>query len=506
MSDDDVARLLRSDASLVVIEAPAGCGKTYQGAGYAKDSATAEQRGRLLILAHTHAACGVFRERTQGSGSKVEIKTVASFAVEVAAAYHIPLELPQQVEVWARMGGEGSFDAVAQKCASFLTRHPMIARALARRYPVVICDEHQDCTADQHAILMALHAGGVKLRVFADPLQRIYTGKTSKDANADAARWEALKAQGAHAVLGFPHRWKTGSLELGKWVLEARTALLNGQPVVIPTPRPAGLNVIVANNQAKARAQLQLDNRKPVDHVMMDGDQMLVLTASNEMADAIIAFTNRRVGVWEGHTRDALTALVDVLQSHNGNAEAVAAAFVAFVGGVGVGFSMSTHGTRLMQEIKDGCRKATKGKPACIQDMAKAILAEPNHVGTSKALKLLKDFIEQKQKGFDTVKIDYRAEFGDAVRLGSFPTPKDGLGEMMRRRAHFRRALPDRVVSTIHKAKGLECRNAMLIPCDSAFSNTYYSRCRLYVALSRASDTLTLVVPSSGGSPLLKIE
>lgn len=173
MSDDDVARLLRSDAPLVVIEAPAGCGKTYQGAGYAKDCTTAEQRGRILILAHTHAACGVFRERTQGTGSKVEIKTVASFAVEIASAYHIPLELPQQVEVWARMGGEGSFDAVAQKCASFLTRHPMIARALARRYPVVICDEHQDCTDDQHAVLMALHAGGVKLRVFADPLQRI---------------------------------------------------------------------------------------------------------------------------------------------------------------------------------------------------------------------------------------------------------------------------------------------------------------------------------------------
>jgi len=224
------------------------------------------------------------------------------------------------------------------------------------------------------------------------------------------------------------------------------------------------------------------------------------------MADAITAFTNRRVGVWEGHTRDALTALVDVLQSKNGDAEAVAGALVAFVGGVGVGFSMSTHGTRLMEEIKDGCCKPTKGKPACIQDMAKAILAEPNHVGASKALKLLKDFIEQKQNGFDTVKIDYRAEFGEAVRLGAFPTPEDGLGEMMRRRAHFRRALPDRVVSTIHKAKGLECRNAMLIPCDSGFGNTYYSRCRLYVALSRASDTLTLVVPSSGGSPLLKIE
>jgi DNA helicase-2/ATP-dependent DNA helicase PcrA len=506
MSDSDVARLLRSDAPLVVTEAPAGCGKTYQGAEYAKDCAAADLCGRVLILAHTHAACGVFRDRTQGAGNKVEVKTMASLAVEIASAYHIPLELPHQVETWARMGGEGSFEEVAKKCASYLIRHPMIARALARRYPIVICDEHQDCTADQHVILMGLHGGGAKLRVFADPLQRIYTGKTLKDSKADAVRWEALRAQGVHAVLDYPHRWKSGSIELGKWVLSARTALMKGHPIIVPAKRPSGLNIIVADNQAKTRGQLHFDNRRTIDDIMMSGDQMLILTSSNKMADAITAFTNRRVGIWEGHTRDALTAFVGVLQSKNGDAEAIVSALVDFVAGVGVGFSMSTHGTRLMQEVKEGCCKRTKGKPSYIQDMAKAILTEPNHIGASKALGLLKGFIEQKQNGFDTVKIDYRAEFGEAIRLGSFPTPEEGLGEMMRRRAHFRHGLPDRIVSTIHKAKGLECRNAMLIPCDSVFSSTYYSRCRLYVALSRASNGLTLVVPSSGGSPLIKFE
>ena len=32
----------------------------------------------------------------------------------------------------------------------------MIATAAARRYPVVLCDEHQDSSGDQHAIVMAL--------------------------------------------------------------------------------------------------------------------------------------------------------------------------------------------------------------------------------------------------------------------------------------------------------------------------------------------------------------
>ena len=56
MSDESVHAALRSDAPLVLVEAPAGCGKTHQGADYARDVA-AGQTDRLLILTHTHAAC-----------------------------------------------------------------------------------------------------------------------------------------------------------------------------------------------------------------------------------------------------------------------------------------------------------------------------------------------------------------------------------------------------------------------------------------------------------------
>ena len=50
----------------------------------------------------------------------------------------------------------------------------MIAAALTRRYPIMICDEHQDCTGDQHALGMAMLDQGARLRVFADPVQRIF--------------------------------------------------------------------------------------------------------------------------------------------------------------------------------------------------------------------------------------------------------------------------------------------------------------------------------------------
>jgi DNA helicase-2/ATP-dependent DNA helicase PcrA len=238
MSDADVAALLRSDEPLVVIEARGGCGKTHQGADYAKDVAAKLTQGRLLVLAHTHAACGEFRKRTRAHLSRVEVKTLASLVTEVVSVYYLALGVPPNAEKWAWKNNGKGFDEVAQKCAELVSRHPMVGRALARRYPVVICDEHQDCTPDQNTILLALLRGGSKLRIFADPMQRLFSGKTAKDAKADAKRWEELKVQGKFAELDFPHRWSKGSRELGAWVLEARGALRAGKQVVVPAKRP----------------------------------------------------------------------------------------------------------------------------------------------------------------------------------------------------------------------------------------------------------------------------
>ncbi|HUB48658.1 MAG TPA: AAA family ATPase [Acetobacteraceae bacterium] len=168
MSDESVHTALRSDAPLVLVEAPAGCGKTHQGADYARDVAV-DRSNRLLILTHTHAACSVFAERTRGSGSRVEIRTIDSLIAHIATAYHLGLGLPADVPTWARRTRDG-YRHVALRVAALLKRHPMIAAALAKRYPVVICDEHQDCSGDQHALGMAMLDQGARLRVFADAI------------------------------------------------------------------------------------------------------------------------------------------------------------------------------------------------------------------------------------------------------------------------------------------------------------------------------------------------
>ena len=507
MNDDDVAALLDSSAPLVSIEAPAGTGKTFQGAGYARRVASTLERGQVLILTHTHAACGVFASETRESARRVEIKTIDSLIVQIAAAYHKSLGLPADPAVWARQNPPDGFAVIASRVSGLLASNPMISEALVDRYPVLIGDEHQDSSADQHDIMMAFLHSGARLRVFGDPMQRIYGSRTQAAIDADRSRWDALKQAGAFAELENPHRWEDGSPELGRWILEARHALKARSSVDLSGRRPEGLTVLFADNIAQAASGYSLSpqDRAPVDECVRGTDQILVLTGQNDTARALRAFWNRALPIWEGHTRDALGDLITAVSSA-GEPVGVSHAVVQFVGAVGKGFSPSSHGNRLIQEVEQGCTKKTTGKPAHIQALGQHILDNPGHIGAARCLEHLVQLSKDKVPGFEGVEIDHRSEYNDAVRLAGFADPDEGLAEISRRRSFARPMPPPRAISTIHKAKGLECDNALLLPCDrQRFAATDYSRCRLYVALSRAKRSLTLVLSRQKPSPLFRL-
>jgi hypothetical protein len=354
MTDEAVEDLLNSGEPLAVIEAPAGCGKTFQGARYAQRALTSISAGRLLILTHTHAACSVFAERTRGAGPRVEIRTIDALVSQVATAYHKALDLPPDPSCFAWKDEGKGFEIIAARVATLLRCKPMIADALARRYPIVICDEHQDSSTDQHTIVMSLHGGGAKLRIFGDPCQRLFGGRSDKAIAADRARWEALKKQGKFAELPNPHRWKLTAPKLGEWILKARDDLRNGRPIDLTSGLPAGLNVIYADNISPAPGAIQIakEQRKPVDDLIAAADQIMILGGTNNTVDALRSFWSRRIPIWEGHTREKLAALVDVLGVQAGNPEPVAQAFLSFIAGVARGFTPSSHGDRLVEEVR----------------------------------------------------------------------------------------------------------------------------------------------------------
>lgn len=507
MSDASVAKLLRSGEPLVVIEAAAGCGKTFQGAAYARDIVDSLGAGRLLILTHTHAACAVFAQRTRGVASSVEIRTIDALITQIATAYHKPLGLPRDLTSWAWQDNGKGFEIMASKVATFLRVRRAVARALAHRYPIIICDEHQDSTVDQHRIVMALRDAGAMLRIFGDPLQRIYGEKTEKAARVDRERWEALKRSGASDRLTTPHRWEQGCPALGQWILSARTSLENSQPIDLAA-RPPSLRLLVGNNTAQIRTgyQLSKEHRAPVDRIVRNADQLMILASQKDLVASLCAFWNRSIPIWEGHTRDALATLVGVLREKEGDALALAEGVASFVSAVAVGFGKA-QSDRLLDEVRKGAARPTSGGPANIQALARQLLGDPSHRGVATALGLTKQFVEQKAAGFDKMKIDLRSEFHDAIRLGQFASADAGFSEIARKRSFAHPLPPSRVLSTIHKAKGLECDNVLVMACDKLqFTATSYAKCKLYVALSRAKTSLTLVMPDTNPSPLFKID
>jgi hypothetical protein len=506
MSDASVTAALQSPSRLVVVEAPAGCGKTFQGAQYAGGIAGKIGLGRVLILAHTHAACDVFASRTRGTLGRVDIRTIDSLISQIATAYHLALGLPANTSAWARSRKNG-YDELASKVAALLRTSPMIARSLAQRYPIVVCDEHQDASADQHAIALTCHEGGASVRVFGDPMQRIFGSKKEAEIETDNQRWESLKQKAdSFDELNEPHRWFDGSDPLGRWILEARTTLRSGGHIDLRGSLPQGIRVLFAENQSPKQHggyRLARDEAAPIYDLVKATKSLLVLSAHNATVVALRAFFGRRLPIWEGHVRNGLSMLVASEQKHKGDANSIAQAVVRFLNHVATGFSPSAYGKVLLDEVSDECVAKRKGKPAILQTLARIILDHPDHTGVSKVLLQLHELVAS-NPAFKGVKVNYYSEFWDAVQIGQFDSPDEGFAEISRRRSYARPFPPAKAISTIHKAKGLERSDVLIMPCDAQhFSDTPSDRGLFYVAMSRASRSLTFVVSRENPSPLV---
>ena len=506
MSDAAVATALRSDGRLVVIEAPAGCGKTHQAAEYASDVAVTHPSDRLLILTHTHAACTVFSERTKSLGSRVEIRTLDSVIAQVAGAYHRGLGLPSDISSWVRQTKDGHA-AVALKVINLLHHHPMIAQAIAHRYHMIICDEHQDSSGDQHAFIMALLNNGAKVRILADPMQKIFKEKPLTGSHPPLDWQTLIEQSNDFQQLDTPHRWSSGCPQLGRWTLSAREILRTGGSIDLRNGLPTSLTVVQAENQSQRNLEYQLSSgdRKPIDKFEKAQDSLLILTHHNAATRSLRSAFNRRILLWEGHTRAGLEKLVSSIDKSRGNSAALAKSVIEFMDDVGKGFSPSAFGNDLIKEALQGCTSKRKGKPATIQELARLIVEEPDHKGVAKMLRRL-SALKDEDPAFSDIKLDCHREFWDAISLGEFESLGEAMAEITSRRTHSRPKPPEKAISTIHKAKGLECESVILLPCDAlTFPDTPDSRCLLYVALSRAKRNLMIVVSKENPSPLFRI-
>ncbi len=476
---------LHSGAPVVVIEAPGGCGKTTKAAKFALEAAGRLKSGKVLLLSHTHAACGEFQRKCAGHRGRVDVETCDSFCLKAIATYTRPLNLPAPVEAHLdRPSGGIRFADLSKKACELFKRAPTVARAVAAYYPLIVLDEHQDARISQHeAVFLLREIGGSRLRIFGDPMQAIHETSTEPCVNWDRL-WAAADDK---ACLEEPYRW-SDARELGEWIMACRSALKAGNPISL---KGAPRMVSVSSHAGLAGPKRLRDVRaaSSVVHRFLDDapNSAAILAYRNEMVKTVAQVGSWRAPINEGARLDELDTLIQAMEAHAGNAERLARAFLDFLSVIGAGLTQSLCSGlrgRLGATIN---RQRAGSKQNAWLNCLQAIYACPDHRGVATAMRAIRDMPPP----------GYTIRLHDHVwALCSFSRTDDPRGfRSMLGRIRRQRKCPPQMVSTIHKAKGLDFDHVLLCPVDRhQYPDGDLGARLLYVGLSRARLSIRLAV------------
>lgn len=212
------------DGLPVSVQLPAGTGKTHLlvdvVAEIAARRATHGHARKVLVLTHTNAGVQVIRRRLGADlGPLTHVATITSFAFEFARAYPQlgGVTIPEHPD-WAQ--SPLYLDAGTQVCRN---RH--VQQVLTASYSHLFVDEYQDCTQIQHELVHELHRALPHTAVFGDPLQAIF----GFDPNAPLVSWDQVQRDFPdHPVGCVPWRWQDHNPELGAWLLDLRPDIRPG--------------------------------------------------------------------------------------------------------------------------------------------------------------------------------------------------------------------------------------------------------------------------------------
>lgn len=483
---------IAGDEPMLLIEAPAGHGKTEEAVVAAQRAAeVVGPRREILFLTHTNGARDTFNRRLGRSAAVM--RTIHSLAAEIVDLYAAPLGLPRPLQPY---DAAPTFDDMVRHAADLLVRRPELARGLAVRHPLILVDEYQDCTEDQHVLVrLVASAGPVRLRLFGDHLQGIF------DFAGTQVDWKALSALHPTVSLETPWRWKDNA-EMANFLLDARAALLAGEPIDLRS-RPSCVSVHRWDGPVPGPGQ---EGHAPACLDVLRGccgEGTVVLTHHNIHALGLRRKLPGRGSYHEGSDHDPARRMLEAVLAASGNAPALASLLVGAMHEWGSG--MTKPYREQVREIcqPDGVVTGKKVKVLGLARLCERLYESPT---PSEWLRCLRKVLDG-EHGVDS----WSLLRGDPIYLLARLHPGEGDDPMALLHAEARardaaRKAPKRGFMTIHKAKGLEF-DAVAIPycAGSLFADDMPSRCRMYVAISRAQSHLHLLVPANDPTPLLLI-
>lgn len=444
------------------VSLPAGCGKTELIAAVV--AATAADRGTALVLTHTHAGVDALRRRMakfEVPRDQVVVRTIDSWAFDLISHF------PQLAELDVPPAPDWDRSAEYHRGAATAAQSRAVHKMLRLSYDIVLVDEYQDCLVDQHALVVAL-AGAVPTAVLGDPLQGLFN--FGQNVPVD---WEGdVLPQFPGVDVDYrPRRWDPDHGDLGAWLVAVRENLVGGRPIDFSTAPVTW----VRRDDPRTYVRVCFRSLKLTGSVAVLGQYR---------PDCVSAASNLQglYTVMEAIDEKIPARLSDVIDTKSG-AE-VAKAVVEFA--VKASSGLATHIPATKRTRLGGGQSFTTTKDdlqaayAAITD----VRSDPTPANVHTAL--------TEVANLSGVSIHCREAWYEVLRSVAIATSDEcTVAEaLLRTRNHTRvagRRPTDRVVSRPLLVKGLEYDHVLILDPNR------YSAQELYVALSRGSQSVTVI-------------
>lgn len=464
MAMDEATTLASSKRSAMV--AAAGCGKTEVIA-----AAVAQCVGpRELILTHTHAGVEAIRRRLRkfdAPAKSYEVDTIAGWALGLARAF------PQTSGLSNDQPRSNTEYSDVYAAAARLLSLPPIHEVMRASYSGVFVDEYQDCTLQQHELVVALR-DVLPCRILGDPLQGIFNFGDNV-----SIRWDE------HVVPSFddlagptkPWRWANSNLALGVWLQDVRTRLEQGQEIDLHNAPVEWVDG--SDPQTKLKKQISACYRA-ANH---SGESVIVVRQWPNQCHEIASRLGGRFSCVEAIDTKDLYEYATRFDESTGCDRAVAV--IDFAG------KCMTKALTELKTIRSGLEQNRFPKVQKHADCLDALRA----VSESRSLAPIDAALYRISKISGTViyrweLIREMARSINAVKFGEADTLANAAWIVRNRARQRGRQLPRCAVGTTLLVKGLEFDHAVVLDADA------HNRENLYVALTRGSKSLTIVSKS----------
>jgi hypothetical protein len=457
--------------------AAAGCGKTEQIALAVKGEA-----GCRLILTHTHAGEAALRDRLKYHkvpSERFALNTIAGWSLRFAASYPVRSGLtisePKTDADWKAV-----YAAAAQ-----LIESRAIDRVLAASYTGIYVDEYQDCGSGQHRVIAAL-AKHLPTCVFGDHLQAIFDFKGQAPVDWEH---EVFPAFPLKLTLTKPWRWvKAENQPMADWLERVRAALEAGQAIDFATAPSSCVTWawLPTNDGPRRGAILKACKEK----LGLTGTTVIIADPAAEAARASLAKALGQHGYSniEPVRCDALLAAARKLVAVDGRKHLDAV--LDFIAKCMSGADQAPF-KKAIASRKAGGKLGARA----FGDLVDLAIALETHGRDRDVLSLIEGFRRRptavvfRQEMLRSMEAALRIRIADSVPLA------DALWQVQNKISHAGRRIPRRAVGSTLLIKGLEFEHAVVV--HSASMN----RKDWYVALTRATKTLTVLSPAKSFTP-----